>query len=142
MVKDLFDRGVIVIASGGGGIPVIMDEHGHVSGVEAVIDKDLAGEKLAEAVGADLLMVLTDVEKAYLHYGTKRQTGLGKLSVEKTKQYLKNNQFPAGSMGPKVEACVRFIEYGGERAIITALDRALDALDGHTGTHILPDKRG
>jgi carbamate kinase len=142
MVKDLFDRGVIVIASGGGGIPVIMDEHGHVSGVEAVIDKDLAGEKLAEAVGADLLMVLTDVEKAYLHYGTKRQTGLGKLSVEKTKQYLKNNQFPAGSMGPKVEACVRFIEYGGERAIITSLDRALDALDGRTGTHILPDKRG
>ena len=119
-----------------------MDEHGHVSGVEAVIDKDLAGEKLAEAVGADLFMVLTDVEKVYLHYGTKRQAGLGKISLEKAKQYLKNNQFPAGSMGPKVEACVRFIEYGGERAIITSLDRAVDALDGRAGTHILPDKRG
>ncbi len=142
MVKDLFERGVIVIASGGGGIPVIMDEHGHVSGVEAVIDKDLAGEKLAEAVGADIFMVLTDVEKVYLHYGTKRQTGLGKISLEKAKQYLKNKQFPSGSMGPKVEACVRFIEYGGERAIITALDRALDALDSRAGTHILPDKRG
>ena len=142
MVKDLFERGAIVIASGGGGIPVIMDEDGHVSGVEAVIDKDLAGEKLAEAVGSDLFMILTDVEKVYLHYGTKRQKGLGKLSLEKVKPYLKSNQFPAGSMRPKVEACVRFIEYGGERAIITALDRALDALDGRAGTHILPDKRG
>ncbi len=142
MVKDLFERGVIVIASGGGGIPVIMDEHGHVSGVEAVIDKDLAGEKLAEAVGGDIFMVLTDVEKVYLHYGTKRQTGVGKISLAKAKQYLKNNHFPAGSMGPKIEACVRFIEYGGERAIITALDRALEALDGRAGTHILPEKRG
>ena len=142
MVKDLFERGVIVIASGGGGIPVIMDEQGHVSGVEAVIDKDLAGEKLAEAVGADLFMVLTDVEKVFLHYGTKRQVGLGKLSLEKALQYLKNNQFPAGSMGPKVEACIRFIKYGGERSMITSLDRAVEALDGRAGTHILPEKRG
>ncbi|NWF54503.1 MAG: carbamate kinase [Syntrophaceae bacterium] len=143
MIKDLFDRGVIVIASGGGGIPVIMDEQGHVSGAEAVIDKDLAGEKLAEAVGADLFLILTDVEKVYLHYGTKRQVGLGKVSLDKAQQYLKNNQFPPGSMGPKVEACIRFIKYGGEKAIITSLDRAVDALDGKTGTHILPDqKRG
>ena len=142
MVKDLFERGAIVIASGGGGIPVIMDENGHVSGVEAVIDKDLAGEKLAEAVGADLFMVLTDVEKVFLHYGTKRQTGLGKISLDKAQQYVKSNQFPAGSMGPKVEACIRFIKYGGERSIITSLDRAVNALDGKTGTHILPDKRG
>ena len=142
MVKDLFERGVIVIASGGGGIPVIMDELGHLSGVEAVIDKDLAGEKLAEAVGADLFMVLTDVEKVCLHYGTKRQVGLGKILLEKALQYLKNNQFPAGSMGPKVEACVRFIKYGGDRAVITSLDRAVDALDGKAGTHILPDQRG
>ena len=142
MVKDLFERGVIVIASGGGGIPVIMDELGHVSGVEAVIDKDLAGEKLAEAVGADLFMVLTDVEKVYLHYGTKRQMGLGKLSLGKALQYLQNNQFPAGSMGPKMEACTRFIKYGGDRSIITSLDRVVDALDGRAGTHILPEKRG
>jgi carbamate kinase len=142
MVKDLFERGVIVIASGGGGIPVIMNELGHLSGVEAVIDKDLAGEKLAEAVGADLFMILTDVEKVYLHYGTKRQVGLGKIPLEKAVQYLKNNQFPAGSMGPKVEACVRFIKYGGDRAIITSLDRAVEALDGKAGTHILPDQRG
>lgn len=142
MVKDLFERGAIVIASGGGGVPVIMDEFGHVSGVEAVIDKDLAAEKLAEAVGADLFMVLTDVEKVYLHYGTKKQTGLGKIPLGKALQYLKGNQFPAGSMGPKMEACIRFIKYGGERSIITSLDRAADALDGKTGTHILPDKRG
>jgi len=121
---------------------VIMDEEGHVSGVEAVIDKDLAGEKLAEAVGADLFMVLTDVEKVYLHYGTKRQKGLGKLSLEKARHYLKTNQFPAGSMGPKVDACIRFIKYGGERSIITSLDRAAEALDGRAGTHIFPEERG
>jgi carbamate kinase len=68
--------------------------------------------------------------------------GLGKLSLEKALQYLKNNQFPAGSMGPKVEACIRFIKYGGERSIITSLDQAVDALDGRAGTHILPEKKG
>jgi carbamate kinase len=87
-------------------------------------------------------MVLTDVEKVYLHYGTKRQTGLGKLSLGKALPYLQKSQFPAGSMGPKVEACIRFIKYGGEKSIITSLDRAVEALDGKTGTHILPDKRG
>jgi carbamate kinase len=140
MVKDLFDRGVIVIASGGGGVPVILDENGHVSGVEAVIDKDLAGEKLAEAVGADIFMVLTDVDRVYLNYGKKNQRGLSTLPLEKARQYLKNHAFPSGSMEPKVASCVRFIEYGGERAVITSLDQASAALEGRAGTHILPDE--
>lgn len=138
VVKDLFEKGVVVIASGGGGIPVTQDGQGHINGVEAVIDKDLAGEKLAEAVGADIFMILTDVPKVYLHYGKKGQRALSALSLEKARQYLDTGQFPAGSMGPKVEACIRFIAYGGEKAIITCLDSALEALEGDEGTHILP----
>lgn len=136
MIKELFEAGVIVIASGGGGIPVVTDDAGHLRGVEAVIDKDLAGEKLAESVGADLFVILTDVPKVYLHYGEKRQKALDRLTVEQAKQYLQEGYFPAGSMGPKVEACIRFIEYGGERAVISSLDRAVEALDGKEGTHI------
>lgn len=138
MIKELFESGVIVIASGGGGIPVILDHNGHVSGIEAVIDKDLAGEKLAESVGADILMVLTDVDKVYLHFGEKRQRGLATLRLEPAKKYLADGHFPSGSMGPKIEACIRFIEYGGEKAIITSLNHAIDALDGKEGTHIIP----
>ena len=142
MVKHLFESGVIVIASGGGGIPVIFDDQGHISGVEAVIDKDLAGEKLAESIGADLFMILTDVDKVYLNFGTKKQRGLNSVRVDQAKQFLRNGHFPPGSMGPKIEACIRFIEYGGERAIITCLDCADNALDGKEGTHILPEPRG
>ena len=138
MVKELLNSGVIVIASGGGGIPVIPDDEGHLSGVEAVIDKDLAGEKLAESVGADLFIILTDVDKVYLHFGTKRQRGLKTIRLEQAKQYLEEGHFPSGSMGPKIEACIRFIEYGGEKALITSLDHALGALDGKEGTQILP----
>ena len=101
-----------------------------------MVDKDLAAEKLAESVGADLLMILTDVNKVYLHFGTKKQRGLTTLHLELVKQYLKDGHFPPGSMGPKIEGCIRFIEYGGERAIITSLDHSVDALDGKEGTHI------
>ena len=139
MIKELFESDIIVIASGGGGVPVILDGQGHLSGVEAVIDKDLAGEKLAESVGADIFMILTDVDQAYLDFGTKKQRGLKKLGLGHARQYLREDRFPSGSMGPKVEACVRFIEYGGERSIITSLDHASDALNGKVGTHILPE---
>jgi carbamate kinase len=140
MIKELSESGVIVIASGGGGIPVILDYDGHVSGVEAVIDKDLAGEKLAESIGADIFMILTDVDKVYLYFGEKKQRGLKTLRLEQAKKYLADGHFPSGSMGPKIEACIRFIEYGGGRAIVTCLDCADEALDGREGTHILPDK--
>jgi carbamate kinase len=138
MIKKLFESGVIVIAAGGGGIPVLLDRHGHLGGVEAVIDKDLASEKLAESVGADIFMVLTDVHKVYLHFGEKRQLGIKTLRLEQAKKYLSDGQFPSGTMGPKIEACIRFIEYGGERAIVSCLDCADRALEGKDGTHIFP----
>jgi carbamate kinase len=138
VIKDLFESGVIVIALGGGGVSVISDAGGDIRGVEAVIDKDLAGEKLAESVCADLFMILTGVDQVYLNFGKKEQEGLRRLRLEEAKKYLSEGQFPAGSMGPKVEACIRFIEYGGEKAIITCLECADDALEGKGGTQIIP----
>ena len=138
VIKSLFESGVIVIASGGGGVPVILDDEGHIRGIEAVIDKDLAGEKLAESVDADLLMILTEVDQVYLNFGKKEQKGLRTLRLEEAKEYLGEGQFPPGSMGPKIEACIRFIEHGGEKAIITCLECADEALEGRGGTQIIP----
>ena len=138
VIKSLFESGVIVIASGGGGVPVILDDEGHIRGIEAVIDKDLAGEKLAESVDADLLMILTEVDQVYLNFGKKEQKGLRTLRLEEAKEYLGEGQFPPGSMGPKIEACIRFIEHGGEKAIITCLECADEALEGRGGTQIVP----
>jgi len=137
-LKRLVDVGIIIIASGGGGIPVAMDSKGNYHGVEAVIDKDLAGEKLAEAVIADLLLILTDVEKVFLNFGTPKQRALDLVRLEKAKAYQREGHFSPGSMGPKVEACLRFLEFGGERAIITCLDKASSALEGKAGTHFIP----
>jgi carbamate kinase len=138
-IRRMVDAGIIVIASGGGGIPVVLDEDGHYRGVEAVIDKDLAGERLAEVVGADVFLILTDVEKAKLNFGKPGEREIDKMSLSEAKRYLEEGHFLPGSMGPKVRACIRFLEWGGERAIITSLDKAVDALEGKTGTLIYPD---
>jgi carbamate kinase len=135
-ITRMDDAGIIVIASGGGGIPVI-EENGKLVGVEAVIDKDLAGERLAEVVKADTFLILTDVEVAKLNFGKPDEKPVRHMTVTEAKQYLKEGHFLAGSMGPKVRACVRFIEAGGKRAIITSLDKILDGLDGKTGTEIV-----
>jgi len=137
-LKHLVDAGIIIIAAGGGGIPVTMDSKGNYHGVNAVIDKDLAGEKLAEAVIADLLLILTDVENVFLNFGKPTQIALDLVQLEKAKVYQKEGHFSPGSMGPKVEACLRFLEFGGEEAIITSLDKASSALEGKTGTHFIP----
>ena len=137
-LKRLVDAGIIIIAAGGGGIPVTMDSKGNYHGVNAVVDKDLAGEKLAEAVIADLLLVLTDVEKVFLNFGKPTQIALDLVQLEKAKVYQKEGHFSPGSMGPKVEACVRFLEFGGKEAIITSFDKASSALEGTTGTHFIP----
>jgi carbamate kinase len=135
-IKKLFDDGVIVIACGGGGIPVIKHENNLLEGVEAVIDKDKTACTLAKCIKADILMILTDVEKAYINFHKPDQEALHKISIEAAKKYLKEDQFGKGSMGPKVEAAIRFVEMGGKKSIITSLEKALDALKGKTGTII------
>ena len=136
VIKKLVDTGVVVIASGGGGIPVLEDEQGNYKGIEAVIDKDLAGERLAEIIDADIFLILTDVENAKINYGKANEKSLGKITFEEAKQYLDEGHFLAGSMGPKVKACLRFLKNGGKKAIITSLDKALEALKEQSGTII------
>ncbi|MFX1374194.1 MAG: carbamate kinase [Promethearchaeota archaeon] len=135
-IKKLMELGSwIVIACGGGGIPVIKEKK-KLYGVEAVIDKDLASAKLAEQIDADILLIATDVERVYLNYGTPNQQELEKLSVSEAKKYAEEGQFPAGSMGPKIQAVINFLESGGERAIITSIDKIIEALEGTAGTQI------
>jgi carbamate kinase len=135
-IRKLVDTGFIVIASGGGGIPVALDAHGHYTGVEAVTDKDLAGEKLAEVVNANVFMILTDVENVKLNFGEPNEQDIDKMPINEAKKYLKEGHFLPGSMEPKVRACIQFLESRGEKAIITSLDRAVKALEGKTGTLI------
>lgn len=135
-VRELVDAGMLVITSGGGGVPVVRDAEGQLHGVEAVIDKDLAGAYLAHALGATRLLILTDVEQVTLDYKKPTQRSLAHLSVTDARTYLADGQFAAGSMGPKVRAAADFVEAGGRQAIITQLYRAVAALDGQTGTTI------
>ena len=134
-IRQLVEGRAIVIASGGGGIPVIR-ENGKLVGVDAVIDKDLAGERLAIDVGASIFMVLTDVDSVRLNYKTPQEKKLSKITVDEAKQYSKEGHFAKGSMDPKVRAAIRFIEAGGDKAIITSLDQAVAALEGKAGTTI------
>lgn len=138
VIKKLVEGGTIVIASGGGGIPVVRNGEGKLEGVDAVIDKDRAGAKLAEEVDANIFLILTDVENALLNFGSENEIPIEKMTITEAKKYLGEDHFKAGSMGPKVEAAMGFVERGGERAIITSLDKAADALEGRTGTHIVP----
>jgi len=136
-INKMIEMGFLVIASGGGGVPVIRDESGELKGVAAVIDKDRAGEKLANIVNADIFLVLTDVENAYINYGKSNQEKLTKMSVDSLTKHLNDGQFAAGSMAPKVEATLSFVRNGGEKAIITSLNKAFDAIEGDAGTQIL-----
>lgn len=133
-VQRLWDD-TIVIACGGGGIPVIEHPDGHLSGVAAVIDKDFAAELLAEEVQADVFLILTEVERVAIRFGQPDQEDLSQLSLEQAAQYAQAGQFGVGSMLPKVEAAMRFVRANPDKkAIITSLDKAMDALNGKTGT--------
>lgn len=133
-VAALLDAGYVVIAGGGGGIPVIREPDGALRGVEAVIDKDLGAALLGAAVGARVLVIGTDVPAVQVHHGTARARALGRVSSARLRRYAADGHFAAGSMGPKVEAACRFVESGGERAVITSLDRIADAVSGSAGT--------
>ena len=135
-IRALVDADFVVVACGGGGIPII-EEDGHAVGVEAVIDKDLGAQRLATLIGANILVILTDVEGAYINYGTPKQELIREATTGKLKNYLRDGQFKEGSMAPKVEAAIRFVESGGERAIIATLGSLTEAIDAKTGTQIL-----
>ena len=135
-IRLLWDH-AIVVACGGGGIPVAENPDGTLEGVAAVIDKDFAAELLAEAVEADVLLILTEVEKAAICFGKPDQQDLDRISLAEAAQYAAEGQFGVGSMLPKVEAAMKFVRANpGKRAIITSLSKALDALDGKTGTQV------
>lgn len=138
-IRALVDAGFIVIACGGGGIPIIEDATLAV-GVEAVIDKDLAGQKLATLIGAHIFVILTNIDAAYLNYGTAKQERIGEISSGKLRNHLNEGHFKEGSMAPKIEAAIRFVESGGERAIIAELGKLVEALDGKTGTQVVTPK--
>jgi carbamate kinase len=136
-IKCLLDQDIVVVAVGGGGIPVVEDEKGNLIGSEAVIDKDLATSLLARDLEADLLIISTAVEKVYLNYGKPDQKPLDRITVAQAKQYLKEGHFAPGSMKPKVEAIVEFLEAGGKEALITDPPHLVAALEGKTGTWIV-----
>ncbi len=136
-IKSLVDTNHVVIACGGGGIPVFRTNGHHLKGAAAVIDKDFAAERLAEEVDADTLIILTAVEKVAIHFGKPDQMELDDLSVEQAQRYIDDGEFAPGSMLPKVEAAVRFVRSKpGRRALITLLEKARDGISGHTGTMI------
>lgn len=137
-IQQLVDAGTIVVALGGGGVPVVQTSGG-LHGVEAVIDKDLSSALLASRLAADTLVMATDVDRVYLDFGADRARGLDALSTSDARRYAAEGQFPPGTMGPKVEAAVRFVTAGGGVAIVTASDQIAAALDGRAGTRITKD---
>jgi carbamate kinase len=138
IIRGLLGQGMIVIACGGGGIPVIEMEDHLVVGSEAVIDKDRASALLAAELGVDLFIISTDARKVYIDFKKPSQRGLGTVSVAELQEHADAGQFPAGSMGPKVESAIRFIRAGGHGVIITSYEHLDDAIDGRDGTHITP----
>ena len=137
-VQTLVADGFVVVANGGGGIPVVRGLDGSLHGVEAVIDKDLGAALLARTVDADVLVIATDVPHAVLHYGTPEASDVGTVDVATMRGYAADGHFASGSMGPKVDAACRFVEQGGSRSVITDLDHLTDAINGDGGTVVVP----
>lgn len=136
-ISDLVRSGRIVIAAGGGGIPVIINSKGLIEGVEAVIDKDYASALLASEVGVDLFIILTGVDRVYLNYEKENQKEIKVMRVEEAKKYLEEGQFPPGSMGPKIKAAIQYIEAGGKEVLITSASKLKAALAKRAGTRII-----
>ncbi|HBZ54899.1 MAG TPA: carbamate kinase, partial [Syntrophobacteraceae bacterium] len=135
-IRQLMQWGFIVITCGGGGIPVVREGR-HFAGIDAVIDKDLASAQLAREVDVDLMVIATDVEGVALNFGRSGQQFLADLDVERASRLLCTDEFPAGSMGPKVEACTRFLRHGGKRAVICSVEAIEEAVAGRAGTQLV-----
>ena len=139
MIREAARSGHIVIACGGGGIPIKKNADDSYAGVEAVIDKDLTTQHMAKVLGVDTIMLLTAVPKVAVHFGTPQQRALDRVTLSELKALRAEGHFPPGSMGPKIDAAIRFIEGGGKHAVIAQLSDAVPALRGETGTHVVPD---
>jgi len=142
-IRSMLDKGIVVIASGGGGIPVYINSSGYIEGVEAVIDKDFASALIAKEAGVDLFIILTGVDRVMENFGTKRAKPIKKMDIKVADRMLKKGQFPPGSMGPKISAAIDYIAGGGEEVIITSPEKVRLALTGRSGTRIVnvKDKR-
>jgi carbamate kinase len=139
-VQALVEAGFVVVANGGGGIPVVRNEDGSLRGVEAVIDKDLGAALLARTVAVDVLVIATDVPHAVLRYGTPEAADIGTVSVAQMRAYADEGHFASGSMGPKVDAACRFVEDGGARSVVTDLAHLSQAIAGDGGTVVVPNE--
>jgi carbamate kinase len=139
LVRVLARRGTVVIAGGGGGIPVVRGPKGVRHGVAAVIDKDLTSAHMANVLGIETLLILTAVDHVAIHYGQPDERPLEQVTLRELRAYQAEGHFPPGSMGPKVEAAIRFLEGGGNRVIIGHLGKAIPALRGEAGTHVVAD---
>jgi carbamate kinase len=136
-IMRLFDAGTVVIGVGGGGVPVIRQKNGQLRGVEAVLDKDRTAALLAKILGVEVLLILTDVEQVFINYGKPDQRALSRMTLQECRKYLAEGQFPAGSMGPKIESAVSFLSgSSGKRVRIASLEAAEEALGGRAGTTI------
>jgi carbamate kinase len=140
-IKLLAERGALVIAAGGGGIPVRRID-GRLEGVAAVIDKDRASAVLASSIDADMLVLLTGVERVSLDFGTRWQRDMARITLSDATRLLEAGEFPAGSMAPKIESAVRFLNEGGRAAVVTSGERLIDAVQANGGTRIVPDAEG
>ncbi len=140
VIRDLVERNVLVIACGGGGIPVVWRD-GTLQGVEAVIDKDRASALLAAHLGVDLFVISTDTDFVYLDYKRPSQRPLRRVCADELRQYQQAGHFPPGNMGPKIESVLRFLHQGGQEAIITSCDHLRDAVNGSAGTHVFQDQQ-
>ena len=136
-IRACLDAQIVVIAAGGGGIPVIRKQ-GHLRGIDAVIDKDRVSALLARSLQAELLLFSTAVDRVALHFGRPDEVQLTHLTLEEAKRHLQEGEFPPGSMGPKIEAALEFLEAGGRRAVVTSAENIAGALRGDKGTQILP----
>ena len=139
-IKRLVDAGFLVIACGGGGIPVIREGR-EFHGIDAVIDKDLASAQLAQEVGVDILLIATDTDGVAINYKKAGERFLRRLPIEEAKRYLQDGHFPPGSMGPKIEAAIAFLENGGKRALITSIESIINAIEGKAGTEIVAGQK-
>ncbi len=140
VIKELVENGVLVIACGGGGVPVIW-KNGRLEGVEAVIDKDRASALLASSLGVELFVISTDADYVYVDYKKPSQSPIRQSTVSELQAYLSAGQFPPGNMGPKIESVLRFLRAGGEKAIITSCDNLRNSIAGSAGTQIFPDEQ-